>query len=255
MEEDYERLPRSLNLKMFRISRIPFNFYEMLPLCGIGISESFNVFMAYHNQLYFASRFLVMSTEEKTEDSNNDLMERYMYLQAAIVSYNSCLDYVYQIIYFYYDLFSLLDNKCIDSRESIYILSTKVKGRTLDRINIWLQSNPTTKYLANLVEEYKTQMEALNNKANEIKHRGRYHIEGLTLKRSTMVKKVLNGNELNITSIVTPEGVDFEYEIDYLIEIHNKSMDMQSDLFKFLDYSGQLKKFLKSNGVETNEEF
>ena len=243
-----DTMPRSLNLKIFQLRRIPRTFYEMLPLCGIGVAESFNVFLAFHNQIYFAVRFLEKAAVPEDE-FDKQLIERYMYLQAAILAYNSSTDYIYQILYFYFELYREIHHTNIASRKDIIRLSENIKGDVLKQINEWLKKDSRTVDFLSELNDFKKSLSRLRKNANEIKHRGRYHIEGLSLKRSSHVKKIIDSVELNITEITTPQGFNIEDEINYLIKVNKRIYEMQDKIYIFLDYQGQLDDFLKAQGL------
>lgn len=241
-------IPRSLCLQMFQLRRIPKNCYEMLPLCGIGVAESFNVFLAFHNQTYFASCFL-RDAALPEDEVDKQPVERYKYLQAAILAYYSSTDYIYQIIYFYFELYGEIHHENILSRKDIIRLSKSIRGNVIEQIDAWLNKDERTADFLKKFNDLKEFLSRLKENAIEIKHRGRYHIEGLFLERSAHVKKIVHGVELDFTEITTPQCFDIEDEIDYLKEVHNRIYQMQDTIYRFLDYQGRLDVSMKAQGA------
>jgi hypothetical protein len=94
---------------MINLKPLPGFEHSLLPLAGIGIAVSYFKAIALHSNILFAAESLMSAIKEeqrnwKDEISKFPMFERTMHLQNAIIIYNNCVDYVYQIIYFFLDV-------------------------------------------------------------------------------------------------------------------------------------------------------
>ncbi len=115
-------------LELMKLNNIDFLFYEMLPLCGVGTAVAFSRFLTLHKQMCLGSYALINSYKEdhpdlygeKVEDS---IWQRGMYLENAVLVYNSIADYIYDVLYFKYDLYKIIGNTSIKDKEDIFKVS------------------------------------------------------------------------------------------------------------------------------------
>ncbi len=86
------------------MNNINFIFYEMLPLCGVGVSIAYSKFIILHKKIRNGAFSLINAYKNKHFDFYKQKIEdasweRNMYLENAILIYNPIRDYIYQIIY------------------------------------------------------------------------------------------------------------------------------------------------------------
>lgn len=81
--------------------------------------------------------------------------------------------------------------------------------------------------------------------ANDIKHRGCIAINGIEVSRNTKVTKVINGQEIDMTDLVSEIRIDIDEEIEKLVHIHQSSVELQKELFELCAFNNQLKDFLE----------
>lgn len=63
------------------------------------------------------------------------------------------------------------------------------------------------------------------------------------------VKKNNNGVDIDITKIVTPPSKNIDEEVENLIALHKKSVDLERQIYTELNFSSILKEWLKSVGL------
>jgi hypothetical protein len=71
-------------------------------------------------------------------------------------------DYIYQIIYFNYQLHGIIDKIFIQSKEDIIIASEKIKGNKSSKIDEWISNDIRTRAFSTVFLEYKDFFNSLN---------------------------------------------------------------------------------------------
>lgn len=125
-------------LSMNKIKPLHWIHREILPIAKMGARIAYDILSAMHIQIVFAAHALVNAAQIEQIDmwgnvSKLPLLERTMFLQNAILTYNSLIDYTWQIIYFYYfcDENELL--LCSDFSD-IEIKAKSIKGQKIKEI-------------------------------------------------------------------------------------------------------------------------
>jgi hypothetical protein len=239
-------------LPLMVMNNISFQFYEMLPLCGIGPAIAFSRCLSLHRKIVTATHSLVSAyrlnhTDLWGKTIDDATFERSMYFEQAIEAYNKVIDYIYQIIYFNYELYGIVDEILIQSREDIIFASEKIKGNKLNKIDKWICNDKRTIAFSTIFLEYKDYVESMRNLANDIKHRGCISVSGVAIQRRTKVTKNINGVEIDITDLVSEKVLDLDVEIEKLVEVHQQTFELQKAIFTLCDFHTQLKDFLKKN--------
>jgi len=239
-------------IEPLKMDNIDFLFYEMLPLCGAGTAIAFSRFIALHNKICIGSYSLIGAYKKDHtglwgEYIGNNLWQRSMHFENAILAYNSIVDYVYAILYFNFDLYVGIGNTSIKDKDDIIRISRSIKRNVISKIDEWLANQNTTKDFYTDFSNYQNVTKDLRELANDIKHRGHISFEGLSLPRTTKVTLAINGSEVNITELVSPTIVNMEIEINNLVDIHKLSFDIQKKLYRLCGFQDQLKTFLDSN--------
>lgn len=249
-EEDIRKFASSIHLLV--MNNISSVFYEMLPLCGLGQAIAFSRFLTLQRKIVFGSHALLHSYRKVHKDISgneleNSLWERNMYLENSIDAYNSVVDYVYTIIYFNFNLFEIIDNEKIKTKDDILRISQNIKGNKLNKINEWISKNEFTMDFSIKFKDYRCFTENMRNLANDIKHRGCISIEGIELPRYSKVTKVIDGIEIDITDIVSDVTINLDSEIENLLEIHRRTVELQKYLYSLCNFKKQLSDFLNKN--------
>jgi len=248
--EDIRSFAQKLHL--LKLNSIDSIFYEMLPLCGFGPTISFSRFLALQKKIVFASHALINAYRINHQslwgvDLEDSLLERSMYFENAIESYNKVTDYVYLILYFNFELYEVMDRKEIKSKEDIVEISKKIKGKKYEAINEWLIKDIRTSNFAKQFSDYRDSVKEMRELANDIKHRGCIAIDGTGIRRNTRVTKVIEGHEIDITDQVSEVKIDIDEEIEKLVIIHQETLELQKELFGVCAFQKQLKDFLEAH--------
>lgn len=246
-------LNRFINeLPFLGLANINSAFYEMLPLCDVGTSIAFSKFLLLQRRVYYASYSLINAYKKDHNNIlgdpfNDTLSIRSMYFEYAIETYNKVVDYVYQILYFNYKLYKVIDNIDIKSKRNIISVSRKLKGKKLKEVNRWILIEEKTKDFAKKFSDYRCKMRDVNDLANDIKHRGCIDVGGMNPTRYSKVIKNVDGVAINITDLVSEIKVDLESEIDKLVETHKATFQLQNELYLLCNFQQQLEDFFDEN--------
>ncbi len=239
-------------LPLLKMNDINFMFYEMLPLCGLGPAIAFSRFLTLNKKVVYSAHALVNAYKMKhknlwDDDMEDSLWVRCMHFENAIEGYNKVIDYIYIILYFNYELYEKLDFERINTKDDIIRISKKIKGYKLKMIDNWLHSNEPTNEFANKLNDYKLLTNEMRELANDIKHRGCIAVEGIVLPRHTTVTKKIDGQDVDITELVSEIKINLENEVEKLVEIHGHTIEILKDLYKLCNFQEQLKDFLNRN--------
>jgi len=228
------------------------SFYrEVLPIAKMGARISYDILSAMHIQIEFAAHALVNAAQIEQIDmwgnvSKFPLLERTMFLQNAILTYNSLIDYVRQIIYFYYfcDEDELL--LCSDFSD-IEKKAESLRGNKILEIDTQLSGKNSKLYKA--LKDYKSAKAHNKHLAEIIKHRAYFWVEGINMPTYGTATKNINGVDVDITKIVTPPLINIDEEVENLIDLHNKSVYLEKQIYTELNFSKISKEWLESIGL------
>lgn len=160
------------------------------------------------------------------------LWMRAEYLKNAIVWYNSCEDYIYQIIWFAYEL----HEKYINNREEYESALKKCTYNTVKKkVNKF--DNEDSKRLLELINNYREddQVKYLReNLANNLKHRANLAFKEL---HREDIMTVYHGN-LNISELIKPYVVGIDETIDIVKSVHIKLVKFARDIKEYLNIDG-----------------
>lgn len=207
-----------------------------------GIAISYFKIIALHNNIFYGAFSLKNAWSENVIDihdnpSDSPIFYRSMHLQNAYVTYNSCIDYIYQILYFYYDLESCVNE--VRTHEEVLALEENIKPWKRDQFDKKIKTHNSNLYKA--IKKFRQEIKGLNTKANIIKHDAGFWVEGNHIKTFGEASINIDGENINLTDIITPRLNSISEEIEFLIKIHNSFVKIERVLFEELDYSGQIK--------------
>lgn len=244
-------------LPLLKMNTINFTAYEMLPLCGEGPAIAFSRFLTLSKKVVYGAYTLTNAYRKNHKDlcgneSDNSLWVRSMYFESAIESYNKVVDYIYIILYFNYELYKKFNHvKKINTKKDIIEASKKVKGKkNLDMIDNWLSLNESTADFATEFNTYILFVGKMRDLANDIKHRGCIAVEGTTLSRCTKVTREIDGKKVDITELVSEVKINLDDEIENLVEVHRRTLEIQQSLYKTCNFQKTLNDFLESNNLQ-----
>lgn len=224
---------------------------SMLPVLGVGVASSYHRLIALHSNLLFAAYALVNADRVEQKDIKGEaskfpMFERTMHLQNAFVTYNNCVDYIYQVLFFYYDLDSSIGSD-VASYDDIVALERRVLARRYDEFDKKIKGINVE--LFDALRRFRDNTDGLNEKANEIKHRASYWIDGNHVTTFGAITIAIEGGLLDLSSIVTPPVYDVFEEIEFLIMVHNEFIKLEGVLFEQLAFGKKMNIFLRSQGL------
>ncbi|ESU71174.1 hypothetical protein T260_15060 [Geobacillus thermopakistaniensis] len=199
--------------------------YEIYELIA---SARFALINAY--QKYFESNILAFNNPYKAH-----LWLRSQYLKNSIVWYNSCEDYIYQVLWFGFELHRrktyspdwyesvLRDCTYPNVKQSLEQVGTKEANDLLDMIKDY-RFDPQVKYMR-------------DNLANNIKHRANLQFLGLERRRLIGTEFFnADGSIYFTTDWIQPIVIDIDETVDLLKDIHGKLVNFTREIIDFMNF-------------------
>jgi hypothetical protein len=221
--------------------RIEPGFREFCILHDIGYGIGCDKFAELYSMIASA-RFALIQAHEKFYDSNviswesgyeAQLWMRFQYLKNAIVWYNSCEDYIYQIIWFAFDMYtgSINNEKnylqslkdCSYSKVSgiLKSIGTKDARDLLEHINLY-RFNRSVKFIREL--------------ANSLKHRANVQVKGLENTRTIGFSiKGKDGVDKFNSDWIKPQILDIDNTISVVKDLHEKLIEFSNFMLDYLN--------------------
>jgi hypothetical protein len=200
--------------------------YELYELIA---SARFALINAY--QKYFESNILAFNNPYKAH-----LWLRSQYLKNSIVWYNSCEDYIYQILWFGFELHKreadsphwyenvLKDCTYSNVKSSLEQVGTKEANNLLDMIKKY-RFDSQVKYMR-------------DNLANNIKHRANLQFVGLERHRFMGADFFNPDGSIHFTTDwIKPIVVDIDETVDLLKDIHHKLIKFTREIVDFMNFN------------------
>ncbi|MBZ9624415.1 hypothetical protein G9F71_016310 [Clostridium sp. FP2] len=211
--------------------KIDINIREISLMHDIEYSIAIDKFIELYSMIASA-RSALINAFEKFYDSNiiswdsgykGQLWMRYQYLKNAIVWYNSCEDYIYQIIWFAYTLYP----KAISSEESYLLNLKKCNYDQILKILGKLEGeNEDAKDLKAKLKEYRDDPDVSflrEQLANNLKHRANIQVNGLEYTRMMGFSKMSkDGTEEFNGKWIEPRLIDIDETIEIIKNVHIK---------------------------------
>lgn len=237
---------------------IDINIREFSLMQDIGYSIAIDKYLELYSMIASA-RFALMNAFQKFYDSNiiswdsgykAQLWMRFEYLKNAIVWYNSCEDYIYQIIWFAYDMYPGLINS-----EECYI--DCLKKCNFSKISSILErleaTNEQAKVLKTKIYEYRNDSDVYylrEQLANNLKHRA--NIQAIGLEDLRMVGFTIqskDGSEKFNSRWIEPELIDIDQTIELIKRVHVKLVEYGRFILNFMNLEDMFVTDEKGNGV------
>jgi len=242
MAEDITKFMNRLTIN--RLKFLPWYAHDMLPLSNCGMRIAYDKAVSLNMQINFAATALSRAYKKEQMDlfgepSKNPLIERVMNLTYALLSYNSCLDFIWQVLYFYYnidgiDFYSFRDYKDVEK------CAQKVQGSKIKKIKECVKHLNPTLYVS--LMHYERERTHITELSNAAKHRASFWVSGLDIKGYGNAEK----RNRSITSIVTPPSVDIEDEIEILVLFNNETVKIEREIWDATKYRQALESWLSN---------
>lgn len=201
-----------------------------------------------HNLVCMAKRFIIKSNNyfnefENTGDKSN-LIDSSDMLKSSILTYNSCMDYISQAVWFGYSLYDNYPGKKKKSdldieKEKDYIAilrSCSIKNikHVLGEIN-----NSSTSELEAIINKFyeNKQVKILKDLANTLKHNGNYEFDGLQQKEDFEIISMFdeNGKDRFKTSLYKTKVYNINETICIVKRVH---LELMKYVHKVIDFMG-----------------
>lgn len=224
--------------------RIDINIREFSLLHDIGYAIAIDKFLELYSMIASA-RSALLNAFQKFFDSNiiswdsgykGQLWMRFNYLKNAIVWYNSCEDYILQIIWFAYDMYPELITS-----EEIYLNDLKKCNfnKIINVLNGLEDINENAKILKQKVSEYRNDIDIYTLReelANNLKHRANVQVRGFEdLRTMGFIIKSRGGNEIFNSKWIEPKLVDIDDTIELLKRVHVKLITLGRFILNFMN--------------------
>jgi len=223
---------------------VDINLREHSILQDIGYGIAFDKFIELYN-LIASARSALINSFEKFYDTNiiswesgykGQLWMRFEYLKNSIIWYNSCEDYIYQIIWFAYDIYPYLINSKEKYLKNLKECSRSKIIKTLTDIET---VNPDAKTLKERLNTYRKDQYVYyirEELANSFKHRANVQAKGLENTRliGFSIKKK-DGNDLFNSRWIEPELIDIDEVIEIVSRIHVKLIELGRFILDFMN--------------------
>lgn len=224
--------------------RIEINLREHSLLQDIGYAIAFDKFAELYS-LTASARSALLNSFNKFYDSNiiswesgyrGQLWMRFEYLKNAIVWYNSCEDYIYQIIWFAYDMYPFTINS-----QEMYLKNLKEcsYGKIVKKLKELENTNSDAKTLKERINSYRNDSDVLylrEELANNFKHRANVQAIGLEdLRMIGFTIKSKDGSDSFNSRWIEPKLVDIDDVIEVTSRVHSKLIDFGKFIFNFMD--------------------
>jgi len=215
--------------------------------------EGYSIAIEKFRELYrliAGARNCLINAFEKFYDSNIidrdkgywvQLWTRGEYLKNSIIWYTSCEDYIYQIIWFAFEMGENEIRSCEDYENQLrQVCYTSIKNKL--KIKNTLEAQELLQYINDyrFNDDVKYMRDEL---ANNLKHRGHLYFKGLEEIRLFGCKKYdKDKNVIFDLDWVNPKIVDLDATIELLKRVHNELIEFGNKIKKFIDFENMFEK-------------
>lgn len=158
---------------------------------------------------------------------------RSMYLEDGIVNYNSCDDYILQIIWFAFSLYKKHPkfNENMNHEE----LARLCDYFSLSKIYSENKTCGEFKKLWNILSNHRNKNITLNSWANDIKHKGNLRIKGVYIENPFHMS-INNNKGIISTKDFRPNIIDLEDSIEHLENVHKNFLEYYNSVLDFINF-------------------
>ncbi len=211
----------------------------------VGYSIAISKFRELY-RVIASARYALINAHQKFYDSNvigvegdyrNQIWMRSQFLKNSIIWYNSCEDYIFQILWFGFDMHKTV----IESRENYLLLLQKaVYGKIIKELEGLKGSSfeVHADRLAIRIQEYREYTSYLrDNLANNLKHRGNLNFSGIEDLRSIRYSAISKEKSKRFdTEWIEPDVIDIDDTINILKDIHIKLLEFARFILDYMDF-------------------
>lgn len=160
---------------------------------------------------------------------------RTLNFKTAVVWYNSCFDYVLQIVYFAFGIYKKIDR--YTDQTSHEVLLKNCNYYNMGEIYSQYKSVPNYKELWKIITKCYNALSKINLWANYIKHKGGISFEGLYPPDPFHIKMTdSDGNIIAETTDFESIEIELDSSLSELQNTHEALYDCVNDLIDFIDF-------------------
>lgn len=160
---------------------------------------------------------------------------RSEYLKNSIIWYNSCEDYIYQAIWFAFDM----NKQEIDSPEKFEMLLKKVSVKEVKK-NLKRVDTKNSKQLLSYINDYREHKDVKYMReqlANSLKHRGNISFNEINVSSIMPYERVGEGKKIKFsTEWIQPRVIDIDETIELMSRIHNLLITFARNIKTFINF-------------------
>jgi len=214
----------------------------------------YSIAMYKMSELYHviaSARFALIQAYEKFYDSNIVLREqsyvaqtwmRSQFLKNSILWYNSCIDYICQILWFGFDMHGKNISEYVKSKEDFREMLKKVTfGAVKNKLETIKHKNEYAKKLLERLENYgekDNDVKFIKNIANAIKHRGNIGFKGIDSSSPISYENKVTGFDLEY---IEPDILDIDETVERLARVHRKLISLAKYINHFMNFDAMFK--------------
>ena len=207
-----------------------------LPIFGVGNAIAFSKFIALNKRIMSGSYMLINAHNKKLKDPfgtniKDPVWFRAMCLEFAFEAYTKVNDYIYQILYYNFELYKILDKRQILKNTDVVELSKTINYDKKRLIRKLLKSKgESVNNFIKLLKSYQKYIYKYNitEIANDFKHRGAYSIRGTNIPR---IKFEVKNQNIDINDILSESIIEMDIEIEKLVILHQETIKIVNELY------------------------
>lgn len=196
-------------------------------IAGEKFGDLYSVLASARFALYNAHLKIHNDQRLMESEYSSTLWLRAQYLQNSILWYNSCEDYILQIVWFAFDFYKDLNRYEDEMRKCKYSIIYKELNRYKDLENAGL----LLKYLSSYHQD--DNVKFIRNLADALKHKQLINIMGLNIGRLMSFKS----NTFS-SSLLEKKWIDLDESIEKIKQVHIKIIELGSFLIELINFQG-----------------
>jgi hypothetical protein len=255
---------RGRKMSYEELGKAIYDFSEELKFVDRYTKEIYPIehFMLISNRDYYKASKYINKTEKCLQTARYYLMNSYnlittdfdcnwstgygpqfllrtMDFTTAVVWYNSCFDYILQIVYFAFGIYKKNDG--YTDQTSHEDLLKKCTYNSMGEIYSQYKTVPNYKALWKIITKCYNALSKINLWANYIKHKGGVSFEGLNPPDPFHMKMTdSEGNIIAESTDFESIEIDLDSSLNELKDVHKALYDCINDLIDFIDFKSAM---------------
>lgn len=191
---------------------------------------------------YLLNSFNILTTDFECNWSAGygpQFLLRTMDFTTSVVWYNSCFDYILQVVYFAFGIYKKTDGYA--DQTSHEVLLKKCTYNTMGEIYSQYKTVPNYKTLWKIISKCYNALSKINLWANYIKHKGGISFKGLNAPDPFHIKMTdSEGKIITESSDFESIEIDLDGSLNELKDVHKSLYACINDLIDFIDFKSAI---------------